>query len=233
MPQIYIIPTPLNESTTQPLWAKEMEGVLLSLSCFVVEDVRTARRALKSMCPAKDISVCEFIEYNGRHHTIEIKDILSAFEGKDIGLMSDAGMPAVADPGADFVLMAHTKGYQVKPLIGPSSIIMALAASGLGGQHFTFHGYLPKEQSSRVAALKAIEVDSKTHQRTHLFIEAPHHNDSIFKDICQHCASQTRVCIATALSFSHETIRTQTVLEWKQSKSPELHKQPTVFIIKA
>jgi 16S rRNA (cytidine1402-2'-O)-methyltransferase len=153
-----------------------------------------------------------------------------AIEGKNVGIISEAGCPAVADPGAQLVKLAHEKNIKVFPLVGPSSIILALMASGMNGQNFCFHGYLPIEKNERIKKLKLLEENAKRNKQTQIFIETPYRNNQLFEDILKTCNPDTRLCIATDLTLSTEFIITKTISKWKQTK-PELHKRPAVFLL--
>ena len=151
--------------------------------------------------------------------------------GKDVGLMSDAGCPGVADPGAKLVALAHQKGIRVVPLVGPSSILLALMASGLNGQQFAFLGYLPVDKTERNQKLKEIEKRAQTHNETQIFIETPYRNQHMLEALLSTCHANTRLCIASQVSLADEFIVTKSISGWKQSAPPDLHKKPTVFLL--
>jgi len=153
--------------------------------------------------------------------------------GKDAGLLSEAGCPAVADPGAELIKMAHSRNIKVQPLVGPSSILLALMASGFNGQSFSFHGYLPIEKGQRQSAIQRLEQESKDTGATQIFMEAPHRNDAIVKDVINLCHSETRFCTATNLTLPEESVISQPVANWKQSKRKSIHKEPTIFLLLA
>lgn len=205
--------------------------IINSLSYFVVENVRSARRFLKKCNPAIDIDSLTFFELN--KHTLP-KDIASFLNpmqlGHSIGVISEAGCPAIADPGADVVGIAQNSNYKVVPLVGPSSILMSLMASGFNGQSFAFHGYLPIDGSERVKKLKELENRVYNEEQTQIFIETPYRNNQMAEDILKHCKSQTKLCIAMNISCENETILTKRVSAWK-GKLPNMHKQPCVFLI--
>ncbi len=228
MPKLFLIPTPLNENASMPL-----EPSLSALSVFVVENAKSARASLKKIIPGIDLRACEFLEANEHTDAAQWSMIFQAVKGRDIGLLSEAGMPCVADPGNRLVRWAHEQGYKVIPLVGPNAIVMALAASGLSGQRFSFHGYLPRDFHQRVALIKALEKESLQFERTQIFIEAPHHNDSLFIDLVDHCQESTLMSISSDLTGSNEQIMTKTVAQWRKFSRPLIDKIPTVFLIQA
>ena len=228
MPNIFLIPTPLSEQVAgTPLSA------LKHLTLFVVENAKSARAALKQIIEGIDLRACELIEANEHTNEEQWQEIFKIVQGRDIGVLSEAGMPCVADPGSRLVQWAHGQGYQVKPLVGPNAIIMALAASGLSGQQFAFHGYLPRELAVRVKSIKSLEQESLHLARTQIFIEAPHHNDSLFTDLIEHCQDSTLICIATNLTAATEVVQTKPVVQWRHHERPVIHKIPTVFLMQA
>lgn len=201
---------------------------------FIVENEKTARHFLGTIKHSKPIR--ELVLKTLNEHTAD-KDLPallgSLMAGKDIGLMSEAGCPGIADPGAKLAALAHQKGIRVAPLVGPSSILLSLMASGLNGQRFTFLGYLPSDKAARITQLKDIEKQSKYAQETQLFIETPYRNQHMLEDILANCQSETRLCIACNISLSDEYIVTKRIKEWKQTTLPDLHKKPTVFLLLA
>ena len=228
---VYLIPTVLYEGETETLPAYLLDAIK-QCSIFFVENERTARRNLK-------LSWKEMIidQYNW----VNIKEItpavISAFrssikDNKQIGILSEAGCPGIADPGQQLVEIAHEMNAQVKPLVGPNSILLALMGSGMNGQQFSFLGYLPIEQSERMKKIKAIEAESKQKQSTQIFIETPYRNNQMLEALLQTCHPQTRICIAADLTSPSEFIQTKTVEQWKKKK-PELHKRPAIFLIQA
>lgn len=232
---LYLIPVTLGDDNAY-------EGVLpvggvniaRSLETFVVENEKSARRFLSSIKTVKPVREIELLTLN--EHTAE-KDmptlLAPLLAGKDVGIMSEAGCPGIADPGAKLVALAHRQGIRVKPLVGPSSILLALIASGLDGQRFSFLGYIPAEKSARIMKLKEIEKRSNSADETQIFIETPYRNQHLFEDIVANCQPHTKLCIATNLTLENERIQTKMVAEWKKSTMPELHKQPTVFLLLA
>ena len=228
---IYLIPVPLgqtNHSRALPDYNRE---VILSLKYFIVENVRTARRFLKKMEPSIVIDALHFMELNVHTSPEAIAGMLAPLEtGQSIGMMPEAGCPAVADPGAEVVAIAHRKGYRVTPLVGPSSILLALMASGFNGQRFTFHGYLPVETSGRIERIKALETRMYAENETQIFIETPYRNNQLLNDLIRVCKPSTRLCVASNLTCVNESVRTRPVKEWAKHL-PNLHKQPAIFLI--
>ena len=205
--------------------------IINSLSYFIVENVRTARRFLKKCNSEIDINALTFFELNQHTKKEEVSTYLDPMKaGFSMGVISEAGCPAIADPGADVVAIAQSEGYKVVPLVGPSSILMSLMASGFNGQSFAFHGYLPIDGTERVNKLKKLESRVYHEDQTQIFIETPYRNDKLAEDILLHCKSQTKLCIAMNISCENETIVTKKVGAWK-GKLPNMHKQPCVFLI--
>ena len=205
--------------------------IINSLSFFIVENTRSARRFLKKCNPEIDINALTFYELNKRTLAKDIASFLNPMKrGESMGVISEAGCPAIADPGADVVAIAQRENYKVVPLVGPSSILMSLMASGFNGQSFAFHGYLPIDSNERGRKLKTLEELVYKDDQTQIFIETPYRNNKMAEDILQHCKPQTRLCIAMNISCDNETIITKKVGAWK-GKLPNMHKQPCVFLI--
>lgn len=228
---LYFIPVTLGDDNVSKVLPIEVINIAQQLDEFIVENEKTARHflgAIKHSKPIREITLKTLNE-----HTID-KDLpallSSLIAGKDVGLMSEAGCPGVADPGAKLAALAHLKGIRVAPLVGPSSILLSLMASGLNGQRFTFLGYLPSDKAARIAQLKEIEKHSKQ-QITQIFIETPYRNQHMLDDILASCHGDTRLCIACNISLQDEYIVTKRIKEWKQSILPDLHKKPTVFLL--
>ncbi|HVZ95806.1 MAG TPA: SAM-dependent methyltransferase [Chitinophagaceae bacterium] len=228
---IYLIPSPLAEDSLETIPPYVLAAIK---ECKVIfaENERTARRFLKSM--DKKIMIDDF-EWYAIHKTEERQ--INIFrqkikEQKNIAVISEAGCPGIADPGQLLVAEAQQMHVQVKPLAGPSSILLALMASGLNGQHFTFHGYLPVDHAARIKKIKQLEEESLKKKCTQLFIETPYRNDPLLKDILHSCNARTKVCIAAEITSSNEWIKTMTVDEWKK-KVPSLHKRPVIFLLQA
>ena len=205
--------------------------IINSLSFFIVENVRTARRFLKKCNPEIDIDALTFYELNKRTLPKDIATFLNPMRtGESIGVISEAGCPAIADPGADVVAIAQKKNYKVVPLVGPSSILMSLMASGFNGQSFAFHGYLAIEKNERIRELKELENKVYRDNQTQIFIETPYRNNKMAEDILENCKPQTKLCIAMNITCDNETIITKKVGAWR-GKLPDMHKQPCVFLI--
>jgi 16S rRNA (cytidine1402-2'-O)-methyltransferase len=229
---LYLVPTVLGETPVTDVLPEKTLGVIRALDYFIVEEIRTARRFLRSAGVKKnfDSEVTLFI-FNEHSRPEEVEAFLAPLtEGHDVGILSEAGVPCVADPGSPLIRSAHLKGIKVVPLTGPSSILMALMASGFNGQNFTFHGYLPVEEDLRVKKLREIERVAKEKDQTQLFIETPYRNQKMFDSIVKACRPETHLCIATDITLPGEWIRTKTVKEWKSEK-PDIQKRPAVFLI--
>ena len=230
-PTLYLIPVTLGESSIDQVLPPYNTEIISNLSHFIVENVRSARRFLKKCNPEIDINLLTFYELNKHTLKEDVSSYLSPLKlGESIGVISEAGCPAIADPGADVVAIAQRNGYKVVPLVGPSSILMALMASGFNGQSFAFHGYLPIESGERIKKLKLLETRAYNEDQTQIFIETPYRNNKLTEDILQHCKSHTKLCIAMNISCENEYIVTQKVSAWKNSL-PKMHKQPCVFLI--
>lgn len=203
-----------------------------SLRRFVVEQTRTARRFLSRYGLKGHVDELEFHELNEHSTDDEVRSLMSLFDGSDVGLLSEAGLPAVADPGARLVELCHIQGVEVVPLVGPSSLMMALMASGLNGQCFEFCGYIPAKADSRKAALRSLEKESRAASRSEIIIETPYRNDALFADMLQNLSPDTRICVAADISLPTQYIRTARVAQWR--KTPiTIGKRPCVFIILA
>lgn len=230
-PILYLIPVTLGETEHERVLPAYNREVILSLKHFIVENVRTARRFLKKTEPSVVIDELTFTELNEHTSPEEVSGMLAPMAaGESVGVMSEAGCPAVADPGADVVAIAQRKGYRVVPLVGPSSILMALMASGFNGQCFAFHGYLPVEASKRADRIKALEARIYTENTTQLFIETPYRNEKLLEDFVRICKPSTRLCIACDITCKEEYIKTRPVKEWAKNP-PDLKKKPAIFLI--
>ncbi len=231
--KVYLIPNTLGDSQMDSVIPAGVIKVLHSLKHFIVEDIRNARRFLVKTSYPHKIDDIEFYELNKHTRPEEIPGFLSACkDGVDIGILSEAGVPAVADPGARVVEIAHQQNIRVVPLTGPSSILMALMSSGFNGQNFAFRGYLPVDKKDLAARLKEMENLSKRENQTQIFIETPYRNMRLFEQIIQVCNPTTRLCIAKNLTTSEESIEVRMISEWKKSL-PKLDKQPAVFLFLA
>jgi 16S rRNA (cytidine1402-2'-O)-methyltransferase len=232
MPVLYLTPAVLSENTIPQVIPQNVIHIIHSLRQFIVEDVRTARRFLSKSGHPIPIDQLQFHELNEHTTESEIASLLPYLQNEDTGLMSEAGVPAVADPGAALVRLAHANSIRVIPLVGPSSILMALMASGLNGQTFAFVGYLPVKQNERKERLRALEVRSACERQTQIFIETPYRNMQLLEDILQTCRPVTMLTIAADITGEKEFILTQSIRQWKK-QIPELDKIPAVFLLQA
>ncbi len=230
-PALYLIPVPLGEQAMHTLPACVISH-LHALRHFVAERARTARRFLKATEPPFSLDELHIEELNEHTPAEAVTALLEPVrQGHPLGLLSEAGCPAVADPGALLVRQAHLEGIEVVPLPGPSSLLLALMASGFNGQQFSFHGYLPRKKAQLVRALRRLEQEVQRHGSTQLFIEAPYRNTSLFETMLQTLAPDTALCIACDLTLESEWIRTRTIGAWQAGPLPDLHKRPAVFLI--
>ena len=231
---LYLIPVSLGPAGTGLTTPADVAARACNLSYFVVENAKTARAELKRLdhpAPLRDLDIRELPEKPGAADLDALLTPLLA--GQDAGLMSEAGCPAVADPGALLVRRAHEKGVKVVPLVGPSSLLLALMASGLNGQSFAFHGYLPVDEEARKRRIRELEAESARHARTQLFIETPYRNDRMFEALKATCDPETRLCVARDLTTADEWIATRRIADWKKTSAPDLSKRPTVFLLLA
>ncbi|NDV66900.1 SAM-dependent methyltransferase [Bacteroides sp. 224] len=228
---LYLIPVTLGDTAIETVLPSYNKEVILSIKHFIVEDVRSARRFLKKVDKEIDIDGLTFFPLNKHTSPDAISDYLQPLQqGMSMGIISEAGCPAIADPGADVVAIAQRKNLKVVPLVGPSSILLSVMGSGFNGQSFAFHGYLPIEPGERAKKLKTLEQRVYAEHQTQLFIETPYRNNKMVEDILQHCRPQTKLCIAANLTTESEYIKTKTVKEWK-NKTPDLSKIPCIFLL--
>lgn len=228
--KLYLIPSPLGEYEPALVLPEAVLEVARSLKCFVVEEVRTARRFLSAAGLKGHIEELEFHTLNEHTNQSEVEALAELFDKGDVGLISEAGLPAVADPGAALVALCHRKGIEVVPLTGPSSLMLALMASGLNGQSFAFRGYLPAKTEERRGAIKDLERQSKSLNQSQIFIETPYRNDALFEDLLKFLQPSTRLTLAADLTLPSSFIRTLTVEQWR--KAPvTIGKRPCVFIV--
>lgn len=227
---LYLLPTPIGDKINLEL-IRDYELIIRKIGLFVVEEIRTIRRFLVSINCKDLIDASEFIIWNEHSERSEISKIIDALNsGLNVGIMSEAGMPCIADPGEEIVAAAHRNKIKVVPVVGSSSIILALAASGLNGEAFVYHGYLPVDSSKRKQALLEISTDIEKTSRTHIFIEAPYRNDKMIESIVSTSASQQVLCVAVSLQTDDEIIKVQTVEKWKSFEG-SFHKRPAIFLI--
>lgn len=228
---VYLIPVTLGETTVEKVLPSYNREIILKINYFIVENIRSARRFLKKTEPSIDIDSLTFFELNKHTDVHQINNYLDPIKGGfDIGIISEAGCPAIADPGAAIVEIAQKKNIRVIPLVGPSSILMSLMGSGFNGQSFAFHGYLPIDASERTRRIKQLEQRIYQEDQTQIFIETPYRNEKLLKDLVQSCSPSTRLCIAVNITCEDEFIKTLPVKEWGK-KTPNFIKKPCVFLI--
>lgn len=230
-PKVYLIPVPLADIEHHTCLPEMNRLIVSSLRYFIVENIRSARRFLRTAEKSINIDELTFFELN-KHTT---KEAISAFltpmqRGESIGIISDAGCPAVADPGSDIVAIAQAKGYSVVPLVGPSSILMALMGSGFNGQRFAFLGYLPIDDNARSNTIRELEHRLYSTGETQIFIETPYRNLRLVEDLIRLCKKQTKLCIACNITSPDAILQTKTLAQWK-GNIPDLHKKPTIFVL--
>ena len=231
---LYLIPVTLGDDAIAKALPPDVVATAQRLDTFVVENEKTARRFLGAIKTAKPVRELTLLTLNEHTSDQELPALLAPLlAGQDIGLMSEAGCPGVADPGAQLVALAHRHNIRVVPLVGPSSILLALMASGLDGQRFTFLGYLPSDKTERVKKIREIEQESRKRHETQIFIETPYRNDRLLEDLLATCQPHTRLCVACNLTLETERIISNPVQDWKKSPLPDLHKQPTIFLLLA
>lgn len=231
MAKLFLVPNVLSEGDWQNVLPAQLFHILTNTKYFIVEDIRTARRFLKQVNKDINIDECTFFELNKRTKYGEIPGFLKPIEqGFDVAVISEAGCPGVADPGADVVKIAHQKEYKVVPVVGPSSVLLALMASGMNGQNFAFKGYLPVNPSERVKEIQILEKRVINQPQTQIFIETPYRNNHLVNDILKSCSPATLLCIAANITGENEFIATKTIQQWK-NKVPDLHKIPTIFLL--
>ena len=229
--KLYLIPSPLGEGDPAAVLPAPVLAFLPSLTCFVVEEVRTARRFLSQAGLKGHIQELEFHELNEHTPASQVEGYARLFEnGRSVGLISEAGLPAVADPGALLVALCHRKGIEVVPFVGPSSLMLALMGSGLNGQSFAFVGYIPAKTEERRAALKKLEKTSAASRQSQILIETPYRNDALLADMLNCLSPSTKLCIAANITCPDQFIRTRTIAQWK-AEPLTIGKRPCVFIL--
>lgn len=229
--KLYLIPTYLNGENPDKSIIPYLKSLIKELQEFIVEDEKSARRFIKSIHPATQIGQLILHPHNKHDQYPDMRDYLKPLlNGTNMGMLSEAGCPAIADPGAGIVRAAHREGIQVVPLVGPSSVLLALMASGFNGQHFCFRGYLLIDKQERKRQLQDLERQSERSNQTQIFIETPFRNNQLLEDILNSCQPSTELCIACDLTGENEYISTRTLAEWKNLK-PELHKRPAIFLL--
>jgi len=228
---LFLIPVPLAEQAAAKSFTPYLVDTINQVKEYIVENEKTARRFLKEAGLRTPQSELIIHDYGKHNRDIPINEFFKGLvSGNDVGLMSEAGCPGVADPGAEIVAEAHRKGIKVVPLVGPRSILLAVMASGFNGQSFTFHGYLPIDKAERSRKIKELETLAQRFNQTQLFIETPFRNNPMLEEILRSCLPKTRLCIACNLTAEDEFVQTKTIAEWKQ-KIPDLHKRPTIFLL--
>ncbi|MBP3356803.1 MAG: SAM-dependent methyltransferase [Rikenellaceae bacterium] len=230
---LYMIPCPIGESRGVYEVTPAANGeIIRSLDYFVVENLRSARRFLSKAGIGKPIDTLQFAELNEHTRPEEVERLVAPLlEGRSAGMISEAGLPGIADPGADLAAACHRHGIRVVPLVGPSSILLSLMASGLNGQSFAFNGYLPVKPPQRTAAIRRFEHRARTEGQSQLFIEAPYRNVKLFEQLVEVCQPETRLTVAADILEPDELIRTLSVGQWRKSAVPDIHKRPTIFIL--
>ncbi|WP_187264560.1 SAM-dependent methyltransferase [Pontibacter beigongshangensis] len=229
---LYLIPTILAEGTADQVIPPQVKETVQKLTYFIVENLRTARRYVKSICPELVIEQLHFVQVDKDASLAEVQQSLErVLKGQDAGIISEAGCPGVADPGAEVVKYAHQKNIRVVPFAGPSAILLSLMGSGFNGQRFAFHGYLPIERGPRLQTLRQLEKEMQQRDQTQIFMETPYRNNKLLEDLVQTLHPTTRLCIAANItSPEHELIQTKPIADWKK-ELPDIHKQPAVFLI--
>jgi 16S rRNA (cytidine1402-2'-O)-methyltransferase len=230
---LYVIPSLIGATPASRVLPDYNRTVIQHIRHYIVENEKSARHFLKAA--GTEIPLQEIALYLLDEHTIAQKNDLSPLllplmQGNDVGVISEAGCPAIADPGAEVVRLAHKKNIKVVPLVGPSSLLLALMASGFNGQNFSFHGYLPIEKPDRIRRIKELENESYQYSKSQIFIETPYRNMKMLDDLLATCRNDTRLCIARNITDDDEMIRSFSISEWRKNR-PDLHKRPTVFIL--
>ncbi len=230
--KLFLIPTTLGDNNPIEVLPSKVIDVIKQTNYFIVENEKSARRFIKKVAPEKEQSTLKLFLLDKRTKSIDTQHYLDCCtDNINIGLLSEAGVPAIADPGATMVELAHNKNIKVVPLVGPSSILLAMMSSGFNGQNFCFNGYLPIDAKERKHFIKQLEKLSFLKNQSQLFIETPYRNDKMLVDLLQTLSPTTKLCIATDITLKDEFIRTLEVKNWKNTKKPNLHKRPTIFII--
>ncbi len=228
--KLYLIANFLSENLSAQLIPEAVVEIVKDLRWFIVEDKASAERFLKTIRNDFPLTECTFFEFNEHSSPQDAREIFKSLQGKNAGIISEAGMPCVADPGQEIVLLAHQNNWEVIALPGSSSIFLALAASGLNGQNFAFNGYLPKEREERIKKLKMLEERSWREHQTQIFMEAPYRNQHLLEDILKVCSPKTFLCLAVDLTGPSQFIKTVTIEEWRKL-NPSIQKKPALFLI--
>ena len=232
MATLYLVPNVLAEGDWQTVLPAQVESILTNSKYFIVENIRTARRFMKQVNREINIDECTFYEINKRTNAADLPRFLKPVtDGHDVAVISEAGCPGVADPGAEVVKIAHKQGIKVVPIVGPSSILLALMASGLNGQSFAFKGYLPVKPQERLKEIQFLEKTIRNRKQTQIFIETPYRNNQLIADVLKSCSPSTLFCIAANITGVKEFIQTKSIQDWKKHGTPDLHKQPVIFLL--
>ncbi|NAS13361.1 SAM-dependent methyltransferase [Poritiphilus flavus] len=232
--ELYLIPTTLGDNEPLVVLPISIKRAIEDIDHYIVEHEKSARRFIKKVSPRKSQPGLHIEQLNKFTEAEQIQSFLDpCLEGYPVGILSEAGCPGIADPGAEVVRIAHEKNIRVIPLVGPSSIILGLMASGLNGQNFAFNGYLPIESADRKSAIKQFERISKERQQTQIFIETPYRNDKLLAELLRVLGKHTQLCVAADLTLDSEFVLTRSITEWKSMNLPELHKRPAIFIFQA
>lgn len=231
---LYLIPCTLGDTPAEQVLPQHVINVARSLQYYVVEQLKTARQFLSALKHEHPIQSLHFETLNEHTAPAELAALLTPLlAGHDVGIISEAGCPGIADPGAALVELAHKNNIRVIPLVGPSSILLALMASGMNGQCFAFHGYLPINDADRSKTIAQLEAESANRRQTQLFIETPYRNDKLFQALIAKCQPRTLLCVATDVSLASEQIQTRTIQQWKSQPVPQLNKRPSLFLLLA
>lgn len=230
MPKLYLVPNTLTDDVRIEDVAPSVALALKGVRVFFVEEPKSARALLKKLCPELVLSECQYIDLNEHTPFKEVARSFAECKDRDMAIISEAGYPCVADPGAELVRLAHEAGMAVVPLMGASSIILALAASGLGGQNFAFNGYLPKDKDERIRKIKFLEKRSTTERQTQIVMETPYRNQALLEDFIAACHPNTLLCVASDLGGASQMIRTAPISRWQQMR-PVLDKKPALFLL--
>lgn len=232
--KLYLIPVPLGLTPADAVLPHAVIDRAKQLKHFVAENAKSARAFLKSLPSDTPLQQIEISELSEHTPSSALPGLLAPLlTGIDVGLISEAGCPAVADPGANLVALAHDQGITVLPLVGPSSILLALMGSGLSGQNFAFHGYLPVKDEARKKRVRELEKDSRQERRTQIFIETPYRNQQMLETLIDACSATTRICIASDLGLEGESIMTRAADQWRRQERPKIDRRPTVFLLQA
>jgi 16S rRNA (cytidine1402-2'-O)-methyltransferase len=229
---LYLIPTPMGSDTLAHILPADVIATAQKLTHFIVEAPKTARAHLKQFGTPHELRSLWMQELNEHTKEKELEALLAPLlAGHDVGLMSEAGCPGVADPGANLIQLAHRKNIRVAPLVGPSSILLALMAAGASGQQFRFNGYLPAQEAARIEAIRKLETESRKARQAEIFIETPYRNPALLATLIANCRPETQLTVACDLTLPSEFIRSLPVAQWRKQAAPELNKRPTVFVL--